>query len=126
MSVEAGATALAISTRLANFSYPAAIASIVDRASASRILSARLLTSAARAIHCGEVGGSSIPCPVAHPTPVVKSHLSEHLTTPTTPSMPGQGGHPGRPLRLRPPSVRNTHGSGYGKLDRGNGGGKPT
>ena len=57
MSAEAGATALAISTRLANFSYPAAIANIVDRASASRILSARLLASAARAIHCFKVCG---------------------------------------------------------------------
>jgi hypothetical protein len=81
MSVEAGASALVTSARLASFSYPAAIASIVDRASASRILSARLLASAARAIHCVEVGGSSMPCRVAHPMPAAKSHLSERPTT---------------------------------------------
>ena len=84
MSVEAGASALVTSARLASFSYPAAIASIVDRASASRILSARLLASAARAIHCVEVGGSSMPCRVAHPTPAAKSHLSEHPPILTT------------------------------------------
>jgi hypothetical protein len=54
-----GTSASAISARRASFSYPAAIASIVD-ASASRLLSATLLASAAQAIRSIEVTGSSM------------------------------------------------------------------
>ena len=120
MSVEAGASALVTSARLASFSHPAAIASIVDRVSASRILSARLLASAARAIHCVEVSGSSMPCRVAHPTPTAKSHLGETAQptcrTPAHATFNHDGWHPAtsEPLRRLSAFLAVSCWTGYG------------
>src|SRR3954451_13529052 len=83
MSVEVAApSALATSARFASFSYPTAIASIVDRASASRIFSARLLASVARAIHSGGVLGSAMIWLVAELYAAAQSHLSDHPVHP--------------------------------------------